>query len=45
MADLKPCKFNFYRAPLPWNSVLAPGNMTSEIEAEWDAVIDRQGKT
>ena len=40
VADLKPCVFNARRDP-PWNDILAPGNMTPEIEAEWDAMIDK----
>jgi hypothetical protein len=40
MADLKPCEFNLYRSP-PWFAVLPPGNMTPELNAQWDAVFDK----
>jgi len=40
MADLTPVEFNF--AYHLWNrDYLAPGNMTPEIKAEWDAAIDK----
>jgi hypothetical protein len=43
MADLTPVEFNFgYRL---WNlDILAPGNMTPEIEAKWDAAIDKAAR-
>lgn len=38
LADLHPCRCNMYRSP-PWFAVLAPGNMTPELDAQWDGVF------